>query len=676
MARKNLTFALLALMAITVHAQHFEWAKNFYGYGDKYVNFPCGLVTDSEGNVYHLMQVASGGTLDNIDPFEVVSNYNPSALLVKMSPDGEYLWHRIINPYERDNTSAVDVLDLRMLGDTALMMMVNIQLPYTENAYGLVEVALYYLDTLLTTSELLMPTDSIHNRCVTAFITLGLDGTLKEQHFLQVTYLDSLGHPVMGRSGVDGNGLTSEHFDVDSRGNIYVVRLTQDRAFPYLADPLYFHDGGLSGYRFMVDGTRFLTYIPTYTTGWWNQQVLKFSPHFDSLLDASYIAGVAPWVDSFSTNPLSIRSFDIHDDDQIYITFNTRIEHHGIPIARSNGLQIETDSLSLGFGSDCMLRLDTSLNANLLMQFDYVPHSDGGYSSVFLSATCVDTVTGSLFVLGCAGTDSWGGNSQPHQFIYRGDTLSNRNSAFWLRVGADDGHYLSYGHINSDLGDNGGGKGIVARDNRVFAQIWYSGNIQFAGFTFSTPNASQRGLALAQWDYDGHEVAIHDFHCNHSNSSPGHMLLIDTSLYITGNSFSTPTTFGDIACGMGQYIAKLTDTSMGSPYVYDTTSHGGEVSITLVEDKATLVAYPNPFRQSVRIKVESGQLKEHNGTVTAILTDMTGRREEVRLTPTGDGQYSLDLTSHPQAAYLLTLITADGHHHTLKLLKQSDFFGN
>ena len=54
------------------------------------------------------------------------------------------------------------------------------------------------------------------------------------------------------------------------------------------------------------------------------------------------------------------------------------------------------------------------------------------------------------------------------------------------------------------------------------------------------------------------------------------------------------------------------------------------------------------------------------GTVTAILTDLTGRRKEVRLTPDGYNQYTLDLTSLPQATYLLTLTTADGRQHTLK----------
>ena len=458
-----LTFVALSLAA---HAQHFDWAKSFYGYGDKYRNFPCGLVADSEGNTYRLMQVASGGWLDTIDPFEVVTNHNTSALLVKMSPDGRYLWHRIINPWEYGGDSDVKVYDLRMLGDTALMMMIDIPLPYTDNGYStpIVFTKLYYLDTLLTTSETLMPTDSIYNWRCTAFITLGLDGTLLEHHFLQVTYLDSLGNPLMGRygSGVYGKWLDAGHFDVDSRGNIYVVRRAED--IVYSDSLLHFQNGGLSGYRFMVDGTRFLTHIPPYSTGRWNQQVLKFSPHFDSLLDASYIVGDVPGADWYSTPWLSINSFDVHND-QLYFTIQAKFDHNGMPIARSNGLQIEVDSIAFYSESGCVLRLDTGLNADLLMQFNYVPRPDELWSAVILNATCVDTATGSLFVLGLAGTDSYSGNGNPHQFIYRGDTLDNRDDAFWLRVGIDDGHYLSYGRMHSAWGSSAGGLSIAARDN-------------------------------------------------------------------------------------------------------------------------------------------------------------------------------------------------------------------
>ena len=96
--------------------------------------------------------------------------------------------------------------------------------------------------------------------------------------------------------------------------------------------------------------------------------------------------------------------------------------------------------------------------------------------------------------------------------------------------------------------------------------------------------------------------------------------------------------------------------------------------ILCVEDGNTFVAYPNPFRQRVNIGIENGDLRIENGVAKAWLTDMQGRREEVRLTPAGNGKYTLDLTSRPQATYLLTLTTADGKTHTLRLLKQSEIF--
>ena len=79
-------------------------------------------------------------------------------------------------------------------------------------------------------------------------------------------------------------------------------------------------------------------------------------------------------------------------------------------------------------------------------------------------------------------------------------------------------------------------------------------------------------------------------------------------------------------------------------------------------------AYPNPTAGNATILC-------HEPIAPAILTDLTGRREEVRLTHDGPGQYSLDLTSRPQATYLLTLTTADGKQHTVRILKQSDIFG-
>ncbi|MCQ2300067.1 MAG: T9SS type A sorting domain-containing protein [Bacteroidales bacterium] len=128
-------------------------------------------------------------------------------------------------------------------------------------------------------------------------------------------------------------------------------------------------------------------------------------------------------------------------------------------------------------------------------------------------------------------------------------------------------------------------------------------------------------------------------------------------------------------------MAKYIDTDLMTPYVYkDTTGNGGgnggnggdtsDVRIVMAEDGNAFVAYPNPFRQRVNIEY-SGQ----QPITAAYLTDIMGRTEQVELSATAPGRYTLDLTARPQAAYLLTLVTQDGHRHTVRLLKQSEVFG-
>ena len=80
-------------------------------------------------------------------------------------------------------------------------------------------------------------------------------------------------------------------------------------------------------------------------------------------------------------------------------------------------------------------------------------------------------------------------------------------------------------------------------------------------------------------------------------------------------------------------------------------------------DSPRITVYPNPFGQSVKIHVEGGRLRE-----TAVLTDLAGRSEEVRLTAMGSDRYTLDLDAYPQGTYLLTLTTAAGCRHTVRLL--------
>lgn len=138
-------------------------------------------------------------------------------------------------------------------------------------------------------------------------------------------------------------------------------------------------------------------------------------------------------------------------------------------------------------------------------------------------------------------------------------------------------------------------------------------------------------------------------------------------LYILG-AFSGFPSWGDTTLmpishdlmPIGTVIAK---NSPDGEMLWRKALHTGNVSILVAEEDNGLVAYPNPFHQRVNIKC--------NETITAAyVTDMMGRRDEVRLLAEGNGRYSIDLTARPQAIYLLTVITANNKQHTVRLLKK------
>jgi len=199
------------------------------------------------------------------------------------------------------------------------------------------------------------------------------------------------------------------------------------------------------------------------------------------------------------------------------------------------------------------------------------------------------------------------------------------------------------------------------------------------------------------FDNEGHLQNVIDLGNDDQKSRTGQCLLRDSVLYLTG-ALASNAYLGDITLYAGNnksYIIKYVDTAFMTPYVYvappidttgidttgidttgidttgiDTTGIGIH-EFSILDSQFSI--YPNPFRQRVTIECIE-PLAE-----TAWLTDLTGRREQVCLQGVpadnnGPARYSLDLTSHPQAVYLLTLTTASGKTHTVRLLKQSDIF--
>ena len=89
--------------------------------------------------------------------------------------------------------------------------------------------------------------------------------------------------------------------------------------------------------------------------------------------------------------------------------------------------------------------------------------------------------------------------------------------------------------------------------------------------------------------------------------------------------------------------------------------------ITTIET-ADFTLSPNPARGIVTLKCTEPM----QGTVEII--DMQGK-SCCRKTLVG-GQTELDVSTLPTGTYLVRLTTADGHQHTVQLLKQTDIFGN
>ena len=342
-------------------------------------------------------------------------------------------------------------------------------------------------------------------------------------------------------------------------------------------------------------------------------------------------------------------------------------------LSNSNDLHLTTNTVT----SSWMVKYSADLFATHLVKLSHTGETTNLAQSLGIYNTHVDESTNSLFIM---GTLKWAADPQNTEgyVLYNGDTVNVDNkSAYWIRLNKDNLALISFGKARSNE-ETYGITALATSHNRVFSQIKYIGSINFDDTTCVVDN---HGMAFAIWDNEGHELEIIDYGNVASQDYAGQINVVDSIVYLTGK-ISNGQCFGSSTEtweGSQPYISKYVDTSFMTPYIPRDTTHTdpidtGEVRITVMDPSQraplVLVSYPNPFRQSVRIKVQGGEpLSE-----TAILTDLSGRREEVRLTPDGPKQYSLDFTTRPQATYLLTLTTADGRQHTVRLLKQSDIF--
>ena len=683
--------AIIILPIFSAHAQHFDWVKTYSGQdpAGRSWNYIASSVTDSHGNLYVAGQFAYGASIDgqsllSFSPHGGDIN-NPNACIMKISPQGNIVWKKILHA---NYGGASQIYELQLVGDSALYANASIRPPSSSDEY------LYFYDTLITQSNIgnILYADSLYYNGITSAISVfDLDGTLNENYILHMAYKDSDGR-LITQDRVTSNDFDSVYianqqfkpgpFRVDSHGNIYMGHISSDMITLYCdtCESLIRYDlqnGKIGEIVIMVNGRQRFFDAPITHPSTFNYRIMKFAPKFSNLLACRYIFEneIGRWGYTYNTQITS------GPNDNIYMLCNL-----ASPTALTTENLNGDTSLSVllnGIVQGLLIEYDSTLSPQDVYQI--IPQQSTYERTMWdlsLNKIVVEPDSNLLFILGTIAKNNDNFNTQ-----INGQNIDiGSHNAFFLKYNIGDNLIRTTGKARTDystyLITDKLTTGAVASKGRLFASTSYKHDIQWKDTSITLVNG-QEGTGVFIWSYSGEEIGYIDMNKSSLNNVLSTSLAIhDSSLYICGGlvddihiADTTITKTGNSIA----YMAKYIDTAFMTPYVH--TEEPGEVSITLVKDGAALVAYPNPFRQSVRIKVQGGQLKEHNGTVTAILTDLSGRREEVRLVPSGERKtesgervYTLDLSGRPQATYLLTLTTADGKQHTVRLLKQSDIF--
>ena len=680
--KKYILLSILLAASLPAFSQHFEWAKSYSGNSrpDYPYNHIVGSVTDSHGNLYVAGQFGNGSTIDGQDLLPITPHGpqcdNINGAIVKFSPDGQIIWKKVLHA-NQGFPCTID--EIHLVGDTALYVESFVHVPGGVDGY------MYFFDTLITkdNSSFMMSLDSSASGSAAAFSIMDLDGNFLEHHFLQIAWIDSNGAVItMDRSGginpestrrIDNQPFPGGPFCVDSDGNIYIGQVPTD--IIALLDGWYsIENGKLSGVLIMVNGHSRFTFYPENRPSVSNYRILKFSPHFDSLIQYQYVfADTSFWDNDVPTEGRLL----MDSENNIYLcqtVYNDIRRGSGrVSLNGASDMAFEGKEATMGF----MIKYNSHLEPQYIQQIDYQNTSNNGYYNYYFHDMAIDEDSNSVFVIATVANDV------PTDSMYvDGVQLDANNNALFLRFDKNTGRYLSHGIVPTNKYSNFYGTihntDVVCKNNRVFALPTFQNNIQWQNNEINIEQYKW-GKGLFIWDYAGDPIQYIDFNSISSQSEPGNALVLhDSILYVCGYSRFSMTVDDTTLNPSGNtlaYIAKYVDTSFMTPYVHTGPQDTGDVRIKVVEDGNAFVAYPNPFRQKVNIQVESGELKVESGVATAWLTDMQGRREEVRLTPAGNGKYTLDLTSRPQATYLLTLTTANGKTHTIRLLKQSELFG-
>ena len=653
----------------------FEWVRG-YAPGE-HVSI-VGSVTDSLGNLYILgsFNFASrweeGELLLPVTPHGQASN-NGDVLIAKISPEGEMVWKKVIH----GNVFSRIPHDIKAVGDTAFACLVTMPLA-CDWGY------LYYLDTLVNDSYTLWdqnPTDTLvmpdypmsawrrSAKCL-ALITFDFDGNVLEQHFLQMSYLDRHGEDIIyhvpPEYGADDKLCTevpeNSSFAIDGEGNIYLTRKVNDQtiAGPFSEEGEYIiTEGNISAVKFWCD-RRLVGIVPADSAQMAVPQILKFSPHFDTLLNSRLV-------------------FQSQTADY-YPYINTRVDKYGdlyitgmLDGPDSNFLIVDSirniyiNKTSANTMKGFLVKFDSSLIAkySISLEDSIIPSNHRTSNSGFLDVA-FDYDSNLVFL--CAST---GRNNTI--LTYQEEPLERiRNDAFMMTFHIDDdsARLLFYGSVpsvgHSQIFPEFNGDNIACYKNRVFVQSEIVGGLHLPNGTIEWPRRDDWGLGLVIFDYQGNVIEGCSYSAFSPSNRPGPLAIRDSTLYLI-NKLSSDATFGDIHVpSRGDYfacIAKYVDTSFMTPYVRRVTEDT-TIRVEVVQEEWTRVLYPNPTSGRVTVVMNGRPLRE------LYVAGMDGMAEPLPFSALGDGRYAADLTDRPDGAYVLVMISDDEHAYRSTVILQ------
>ncbi|MCR4812742.1 MAG: T9SS type A sorting domain-containing protein [Bacteroidales bacterium] len=667
--KKSFILTVVLTLSVVLQAQRFEWVKAYSspgGSSDPEIpsNIIKGSVVDRDGNIYVLGEYFPSATAMPFGVYPVptdmgvsLTTANRSIVIAKLNPDGELLWYKGLHSVRSGNTGDGNLYShgIRLIGDTAVMVCAYVQFPFENYNHD----ELWYLDTLLVDQYQHWGEITTDANWVSCFMTFSLDGRLIEDHIVETCAADENGEPISLYTGyIHTYQIPVQMFDVDSEGNIYTL---------CYVDQDFARRPNTAKLGYIIDKRR-VYYRDTLSSGTWNREIVKFSPHFDTVLK------VVQLFDSTSSGVVSViteTSFRFDRDNNLYLSLSQEGGRSRFPLGNSDTLFFTYNS-QFDYGNCFLIKYDTALVPQLAKQTHSSPQSGTSRRGFHSRTVEFDYSTNSLYWTGWSSKRAVAdldGNADI-SFFYDDDTLDLDNNFFWLRLDRDNVSLISYGKARSDIATLGLTRDedprIVVANGKVAAMFNYKQEVSFADTTISQTGLDGNGAystytALGIWDEDGNELAMHDLNAQGSYNRPGAVYAHDSILYITC-SLTGSATFGDIevpSTGRSQailakYVNPIFSTGgthdPGTDPDPDPGTEGIDHQFSTLNSQISI--YPNPTTGQLHINT-AGQ------PITAITIhntmgqQVTGHRSQVT------DHLTIDLSPLPAGVYYMTVKSGD-----------------